>query len=139
VIILDTNVVSELMRPRPEPSVVSWVDRLDPAIVMLTAITAAELRTGVARMPRGRRRDEIDHRIELLLTGTFDGQVLPFDVTCSIPFAAVVTLRAAQGLPISFQDAQITAIASLRESTLATRNVVDFEGTGVAVVNPWTS
>lgn len=136
-IVLDTNLVSELMKPLPAPAVVSWVDRQDASDLMLTALTAAELRAGVAVLPDGRRRREVVDSVENLLTDTFAGYILPFDSGSSRHYAEIVALRRRVGRPIGILDAQIAAVCREHEAVLATRNIRDFDGTGVEVVNPW--
>jgi predicted nucleic acid-binding protein len=136
-IVLDTNVVSEIARPQPHQAVLDWVDAQNSDDLAITAITAAEIRAGVAILPSGRRKREIGKRMESLLTDTFAGYVLAFDVDSSAHYAQVLTARAKIGRPISGLDAQIAAICLQHEATLATRNTADFEGIGVHLINPW--
>jgi len=138
VIILDTNVLSELIRPRPNPAVVEWIDRQNASDVRITAITAAELRAGVALLPVGRRRSDLQLHIEALLDETFAGYVLPFDDQSATPYAEIVSGRRNQGRPIAFQDAQIGAICLRHRMTLATRNTRDFEDAGIDLIDPWS-
>jgi len=137
VIVLDTNVVSELVRPSPNRSVVEWVDEHDSSELVLTALTAAELRAGVALLPEGRRGDELGMRIESLLVETFAGYVLAFDVGSSAYYAEVLAVRTRGGRPITTFDAQIAAVCRQYDSVLATRNTTDFTDTGIQLVNPW--
>jgi len=137
VIVLDTHVVSELVRPSPNRSVVEWVDEHDSSELVLTALTAAELRAGVALLPEGRRRDELGMRIESLLVETFAGYVLAFDVGSSAYYAEVLAVRTRGGRPITTFDAQIAAVCRQYDSVLATRNTTDFTDTGIQLVNPW--
>lgn len=136
-IVLDTNVVSELMRGTPEPNVVMWVDRMVASDVMITAITAAELMYGVARLPEGRRKRDLDNLVRGLLAEDFEGQVLSFDEPAAMHYAEVVAHRERTGRPISMADAQIAAICRNWNAALATRNIDDFADTGVDAVNPW--
>ncbi len=136
-IVLDTNVVSELMRKAPEPRVVSWVDRFSVSDVLVTAVTAAELKYGVARLPKGRRKRELQAKIEGLLTEDFEDQILPFDAPAATHYAEIVASRERAGRPISMADAQIAAICRNWSAGLATRNVDDFVDAGVDAVNPW--
>ena len=136
-IVLDTSVVSELVRPSPNRSVVEWVDDHDSSELVITALTAAELRAGVALLPGGRRRDKLGIRIESLLVETFAGYVLAFDVGSSAYYANVLAVRTRNGLPISTFDAHIAAVCRQYDAVLATRNTTDFSGTEVALVNPW--
>ncbi len=137
-IALDTNVVSELMNPRPEPAVVAWADGLDPAQVVLPAVVIGELRYGIERLPPGRRRDELRRRLGGLLTGPLAVPVLAYDAAAAERYATLVVAREVSGHPISFSDGQIAAICLANDAVLATRNIKDFTGTGVRVVNPWT-
>jgi len=137
VIVLDTNVVSELVRPSPNRSVVEWVDEHDSSELVITALTAAELRAGVALLPEGRRKDELGMRIESLLVETFAGYVLAFDVGSSAYYAEVLAVRTRGGRPITTFDAQIAAVCRQYDSVLATRNTTDFTDTGIQLVNPW--
>jgi len=137
VIVLDTNVVSELMQPAPTLAVLDWVDSREPSELVITAITAAELRAGVALLPVGRRRNEIGRRMESLVTRTFAGSVLPFDVDATTHYAEVIAARRRSGKPISAMDAQIAGICRRHEATLATRNRKDFAATGVELIDPW--
>lgn len=136
-IVLDTNVVSELARPRPAPEVVDWVDAQNAADLVITAVTAAEIRTGVALLSTGRRRRQIAERMEALITETFAGYVLAFDVDSAEHYAIVVATRTHAGRPVSGLDAQIAAICVQHSATLATRNIDDFAGLGLSLVNPW--
>ncbi|MFC4003611.1 type II toxin-antitoxin system VapC family toxin [Prauserella oleivorans] len=136
-IVLDTNVVSELMRREPEPRVVSWVDRFPPDDVFVTAVTAAELRYGAARLRDGRRKRELAVQVDALLTEDLQDQVLPFDDAAAVHYAEIAVARERDGRPISVADAQIAAICRCYGARLVTRNVDDFSGTGVDVVNPW--
>jgi toxin FitB len=137
VIVLDTNVVSELMRKTPELGVISWVDGFSAAEVLVTAVTAAELMYGVARLPDGRRKRELHAKVEGLLTEDFQDQILPFDARAATHYAEIVASRERAGRPISMADAQIAAICRNWSAGLATRNVDDFVDTGVEAVNPW--
>jgi hypothetical protein len=137
VIVLDTNVVSELMQPAPTLAVLDWVDSREPSELVITAITAAELRASVALLPVGRRRNEIGRRMESLVTRTFAGSVLSFDVDATPHYADVVATRQHTGKPIAAMDAEIAAICRQYAATLATRNISDFAATGVELVNPW--
>lgn len=138
-ILLDTNILSELMRPAPEPAVEQWLAAQPDASVFITAITEAELRYGVALLPSGKRRTALSTEVEEMLEKDFGGRILPFDSLAAQAFAILASERRQAGKPISQADAQIAAVARSRGSSLATRNVVDFEGCGVLVINPWTA
>jgi predicted nucleic acid-binding protein len=137
VIILDTNVISELARQVPDPGVLSWLDSLEISELATTAVTAAELRYGVTRLPEGHRKRELTVVIRGILAEDFYGRVLPFDERASIRYADVVTGREKIGRPIGVADAQIAAICRDSGATLATRNTADFEETGIELIDPW--
>jgi predicted nucleic acid-binding protein len=137
VIILDTNVISELARQIPDSGVLAWLDSQEIAEVATTAVTAAELRYGVARLPDGHRKRELAVVIREILTEDFYGRVLPFDVRASVRYADVVTGRERIGRPIGVADAQIAAICRDSGAILATRNTADFEETGIELIDPW--
>lgn len=136
-IVVDTNVLSELMRKVPAAGVIRWVDTFDPADVFVTAVTAAELMYGVARLPEGRRKRDLSVKVGALLAEDFADQVLPFDGLAVVHYADIVASRERSGRPISMADAQTAAICRQWAADVATRNVADFIDTGVRVVNPW--
>ena len=136
-IILDTNVVSEPLKPLPEPEVLDWLDAQEPKTLFITTITLAELLAGVHTLPLGRRRQALHDALQSRLNALFEGRVLPFDRQAAEAFAHVNASALAAGNTISFADAAIAAIASTQGYTIATRNVRDFKGTGVEVLNPW--
>lgn len=138
-IVLDTNVLSELMKPEPSQAVVAWVDARDSSQLAMTALTAAELRAGVAMMPDGARKRALAERIEQTVTETFAGVLLAFDSGCWSFYADIVSDRRASGHPIASFDAQIAAVCRQHDATLATRNTAEFVGTGVPLVDPWTA
>jgi predicted nucleic acid-binding protein len=137
VIILDTNVISELARIDPEPNVVTWLDSRPAAEVATTAITAAELLYGVARLPDGRRKAALVETIDALINEDFRDRVEPFDARAAEQYAAVGGGREKKGRPIKTADAQIAAICLVHRATLATRNTGDFTDTGIDLINPW--
>ena len=136
-IILDTNVISELIRPVPDPGVITWLDSLPAEETAITAITAAELQYGVRRMPDGRRKTGLSEAVNTVITNDFRDRVEPFDVRAADQYADLVTTREHADQPISTSDAQIAAICRVLNATLATRNTADFTGTGVDLINPW--
>jgi predicted nucleic acid-binding protein len=137
VIVLDTNVISELTRQTPAPGVLTWLDSLAVAEIATTAITAAELLYGVARLPDGRRKAELAAAVDGLLNDDFQGRVLSFGEPAARRYADIVSHRERLGRPIGVADAQIAAICRAVDATLATRNTDDFEETGIELVNPW--
>jgi len=134
-IVLDTNVVSELMRTTPEPRVLRWLDLQAPDTVGVTAITVAEILYGIARLPQGARRTGL----EGAAAQTFDEDllVLPFDESAALDYAAIAALQESRGRKLAIADAMIAATCLAAGATLATRNVRDFAGLGLDVVDPW--
>lgn len=136
-VILDTNVISELLRAQPEPRVEAWVGAQGAADLYLTTISEAELRYGVAILPAGRRRAALTAAVDAIVREDFQARVLPFDGRAAVAYARIAASRRAAGRPISHFDAQIAAIAQAKHATLATRNSTDFEGCGIEFFNPW--
>lgn len=136
-IVLDTNVVSEVMRPQPSAFVLDWLGRRRPEDVFVSAITEAEVRSGVAILADGKRRVALAHAVDEMFSNEFSGRILPFDSQATAPFAGIMAHRRALGRPIAMADGMIAAICLLRGFKLATRNVRDFEDTGVEVVDPF--
>jgi toxin FitB len=135
-IILDTNVASELMRPSPAPAVASWVRARPANELCTTSITLAEIRYGIARLPAGRRRDLLKETADEVFAA-FEGQVLPFDAAAATHYPTIVTCRDRAGLPIDGFDAQIASICLTHDAALATHNSKDFQNTGIDVIDPW--
>ena len=136
-IILDTNVMSEPLKPLPEPAVLDWLDRQSPQTLYLTTVNLAELLAGIEVLPQGRRRAELQHALTTQVIPLFEGRILSFDEKAAEAFARIHASAQALGNPISFADGAIAAIASAQGFILATRNVRDFKGTGVELINPW--
>ena len=136
-IVLDTNVVSELMRDEPHAEVIVWLDDRPTRELFVTAVTEAEVRTGIAFLPEGKRRRGIAEAADRVLGGLFAGRVLPFDSGTARVYAEIAAARRTAGRPLSLADGQIAAIARSRGMALATRNVRDFADTGVDLINPW--
>jgi predicted nucleic acid-binding protein len=135
--LLDTNVVSELVKVRPDPLVLQWTARHAPSDLYLAAITLAELVRGVARLPDGKRRSHLKDWVEQDLRGQFRGRILAFDEHAALVCGEIMGDCDRRGQPRSFADAQIAAIAIRAGLRIATRNVGDFRPMLVAVVNPW--
>lgn len=135
-IVLDTNVVSELMRPSPSSTVVDWVRDHRQRELYTTSITVAEIRYGIERLPAGRRREMLRTTAEEVFA-TFDEHVLSFDRLAAVEYSAIAGARDHAGLPIDGFDAQIAAICRTHRATLATRNVKNFQETGIDILNPW--
>lgn len=135
-IVLDTNVISELMRATPDGRVEGWVRTIPPAVVYTTSVTLAEVRFGIARLAPGRRRDLLAHTADDIFD-TFADRVLSFDGDAARQYAEIVVERERAGTPIAGFDAQIAAICRARDAALATRNTADFAGLGLDLVDPW--
>ena len=135
--VMDTNVASELMRPEPMAAVAAWIAERDAEEIYLTAVSEAELLYGVAIMPLGRRRNALEAAMIRWLDLGFGARVLPFDSAAARAYAEIAAARRHAGRPIGEADCQIAAISRARDAVLVTRNVRDFDGTGVEVVNPW--
>ena len=135
--VLDTNVVSELMRPVPSRRVTAWVARHAAARMCLASVSEAELRYGIAILPGGNRRDRLAEALEAMLADDFEDDVLPFDRAAARVYAAFAAGRRRAGRPISHADCQIAAIAHSNDAALATRNVGDFAGLDMDVVDPF--
>ena len=137
-IILDTNVISELMKIEPAEAVFSWVDRRPAEELFTTAVNQAEVLFGVAAMPVGRKKELLQEAAIRMFEQQFRGRILPFDRDTARPYADIVVRRRRVGRPIEKFDAQIAAIAAHRGMTVATRDIGDFENCGIQVVDPWT-
>ena len=137
--LLDTNIISELLRPSPDPAVETWVDGRRATDLYFSAIGEAELRYGVAVLPAGRRRDALATAIEAILREDFTDRILPFDREAARDYANIAAMRRAAGRTVLPADSQIAAIARSRGMAVATRNVRDFENIGIEVIDPWTA
>ena len=137
IIVLDTNVVSELMRDDPDQVVVDWFDAQHTNSLSITTITQAEILTGIELLPGGRRKNNLFELANYFFTSIFIGRVLVFDSIAAFAYAEIFAQRQAIGRPIGQSDCQIAAIARSHEAAVATRNVTDFEGVGVELINPW--
>ena len=137
-IVLDTNVVSELMRNNPHPEVVAWLDDQPTETLFVTAITEAEIRTGIALLPDGGRRRGLTVAAEHFFDVLFAERIMPFDSEAAQSYAEIAASRRAAGRPISQADCQIAAITRSRGALVATRDVGDFVGCGIDVKNPWS-
>ena len=136
-IILDTNVLSALMRSEPDNTVVSWLDRQAPESIWVTSITEFESRFGLALLPDGRRRKALESALERLLKEDLEGRVLPFDSAAAGEAAILAAHRQRAGQPLDMRDTQIAGIALARRAAIATRNTRHFSDLSVDVVNPW--
>lgn len=136
-IILDTNVLSELMRPKPSPQVLAWVGRQMATELFTTSMTEAEIFYGIELLPQSKRRDKLMSAAEAIFVQDFAGRIFGFESEAARIFSKVAARRSALGKPISQIDAQIAAITRLHGAKLATRNIADFIDCGLDLVNPW--
>ena len=136
-ILLDTNVVSEPLRPAPDARVIEWIDAQPLETLFLSAITVAELRAGVALLPAGKRRTGLQQNLEKRVLPLFAGRVLSFDLACTQAYAVLLARARKAGLAIATADGYIAAIAAANGFTVATRDAGPFEAAGVAVIDPW--
>lgn len=137
-IVLDTNVVSELMRPAPAAKVLGWINGQPASQLFITTITRAEILTGVMLLPRGKRRDAIASAAGEMFDRDFAGRILAFESNAAEAYATIASARRRAGRPITAFDAQIAAIARSHDAALATRNVSDVAGCGVEIIDPWS-
>jgi len=137
VIILDTDVLSEILRPAPADSVGRWMQAQSSATLFTTTICEAEIFYGLALMPAGRRRSRFELAVAAIFEEDFAERILLFDSTAARAFATIAAQRRSKGRPISQFDAQIAAITRSREATLATRNLADIADCGIKLVSPW--
>ena len=136
-IILDTNVLSEALKPLPSLIVLDWLAAQEPSSVFTTTITQAEVLYGIEALPSGKRRTRLLAAVEKMFAEQFGGRILPFDEDAARAFAGMVAVRDAAGRPISQCDAMIAAIARSHRAAVATRNTSDFQHCGIEVINPW--
>ena len=136
-VVIDTNIVSELMRAEPSAEVLAWMNDRPPRELFVTAVTEAEVRTGIALLPEGRRRRGLAEACERAFGSLFAGRVLPFDSDAARAYAEIAAARRVLGRPVSQADGQIGAIARSRSMAVATRNIRDFEDMGIDVFDPW--
>ena len=136
-LILDTNVLSELMRREPDVQVLAWAQAQTREDVYTTAISEAEVLYGLELLPRGKRRDELRAAMQATFDQDMAGHILAFDGDAARVYAQIAASCRKQGNPISYADAQIAAIVQLRGATLATRNLADFANCGIRTLNPW--
>ena len=136
-ILLDTNVVSEMMRPVADPAFLTWISKCSGDDLYCSAIVVAEILYGVELLPGGRRKSDLQAGAERLFKVVLGGRILPFDEQAARQFARIASERRSRGRPIAELDAQIAAIAQVHDASLATRNTSDFEGCDLQLINPW--
>jgi toxin FitB len=137
VILLDTNVVSEPLRPKPDPSVLAWLDAQAVETLYFSSVSVAELRLGIEGLPVGKRRRALAAGLYKQIVSLFGDRIIPFDLMAAESYGALVIRARQQGHPIGVADAQIAAIAASRQFAVATRDETPFRAAGVPVINPW--
>jgi predicted nucleic acid-binding protein len=137
VIVLDTNVLSALMRRDVDPVVVAWLDDQPAESIWTTAVTVFEIRSGLEILADGRRRRQLEEAFDRALEDDFEGRVLGFEQSAALEAASIAARRRQAGQPIEIRDAQIGGIVAARRATLATRNTRHFGDLGIAMVDPW--
>ena len=136
-VVLDTNVLSEMLRPEPDRSVWRWLERQPFDVLFTTTVCEAEILFGAALMPAGRRRRAFEEIARALFQDDLSGRILPFDSDAAREYAVIAAARRTKGRPIAEFDAQIAAIARSRGAALATRNIADFRDCGIDLIDPW--
>lgn len=137
-LILDTNVVSELMREEPNEAVAAWLGKQKPFHLATTSVTVAEIQRGLKRLPRGKRRSGLEASFDLFMEQGFEGRIFPFDEQAARAYGEICAKREKQGLGVGAVDMMIASIAHNTGAILATRNVDDFAGCGIKFDNPWS-
>lgn len=137
-IILDTNVLSALMRTNPDAAVVAWLDEQPSESLWTTAVTVLEVRTGLELLPAARKRNRLEKAFGQVLTEDLNSRVLPFDTAAAEAAGRLVASNQGRGQPIEIRDAEIAGITKARKAVLATRNTRHFEHAEIRIVNPWT-
>jgi predicted nucleic acid-binding protein len=136
-ILLDTNVLSEAMAPRPDPAVMAWIDSQEPGELWTCTIVVAEVLSGLDLMPGGRRQRQLREQADILFSKYFAYKILDLDLPAASVYGRVLKIRQSMGRPIDQMDALIAAIALANHASLATRNISDFEHCGIPLINPW--
>lgn len=138
-ILLDTNVISALMRREPETAVVDWLDAQPSESIWTTSITVFEVRTGLHLMPAGRRRRDLERAFDALLAEELEGRVQSFDTAAANAAGEIAAERQASGRPVEIRDVQIAGVATARRARLATRNTRHFTDLGIPLIDPWSA
>jgi toxin FitB len=136
-ILLDTNVLSELMRAKPDPKVLAWVDAQPASQLLICSTTVAEILYGIARMPDGKRKQDLLDMASAMFDEDFAGNILPFDADAAVHYAEIAAESEARGRVVDMADAQIAAIGRLHDAVIATRNTRHFQSLGVTLIDPW--
>lgn len=138
-ILLDTNVISELLRKRPGAAVMEWLDKHDREELWTASVVLAELLSGIALMPTGRRKRELREEVEAMISVDFQEQIIDFDLAAAREYGEILAARSKIGRPIREFDAQIAAVARVHHATVATRDANGFIGCGLTVIDPWST
>ncbi len=136
-IILDTNVISELMREEPHENVKVWIAAHKPASLSITTIAIAEIQRGLARLPKGKRRNTLNSNFSTFVTDAFGGRIFSFDEEAAYIYGEIAAKREKEGFNTDAVDLMIAAIVKSQNASIATRNTKDFKGCGIKVINPW--
>ena len=139
VIILDTDVLSALMRRQPDPVVAAWLDRQPAVSIWTSSVTIFETRLGIAILPEGRRRRDLEPSFEIALRKDIEGRVAPFDEAAAEAAATIAAAQRAAGSPVETRDVEIAGVVMARRATLATRNKRHFAGIGIPLIDPWSA
>lgn len=137
-IILDTNIISELMKSSPATTVIDWLDQQQTDLLHVTTITIAEIQYGLQSLPNGQRRKALESAFENTILEAFAHRVMPFDDNAAIHYGRIMSARKKSGQPLSILDGQIASIANAQQATLATRNIRDFLNCSIQLINPFT-
>ncbi len=138
-IILDTNVIAELMREVPDPKVASWIRGIDTQNLALTVIAISEILRGIKQLPKGKRRQRLEQSFKEFIQKGFSGRIFPFDQAAAYVYGGIAAGREKAGLSVDPVDLMIASIAKNLQASIATRNIKDFEGCGITLINPWQS
>ncbi len=137
-IILDTNIISELMRPKPDPAVLSWINDQNSLVLYITTISVAEISYGISVLDIGSRRDYLEESFQKAMQESFENRVLVFDSPSAQVYGSLMAERKKRGKPLSVLDGQIAAIARVHHASLATRNTADFQDSHLCLINPFS-
>ena len=136
-IILDTNVIAELMREVPDTKVASWIQGIDAQNLALTVIAIAEILRGIERLPKGKRRQRLEQSFKEFIQKGFNGRIFPFDEAAAYLYGGLAAFREKSGFSVDPVDLMIASIAKNLHASIATRNIKDFEGCGINLIDPW--
>lgn len=136
-ILIDTNIISEMMKPSPDANVLNWIDGQEVAKLFISTVTLAEISYGLNVLPSGKRRESLEFAFDSAILKAFTGRILPFDESAAHHYGKIMGYRKKLGKPLGVPDGQIAAIALVNNAVLATRNIKDFLRCGIKVINPF--